>query len=182
MADQGIDTEFLEHKFRKRFSQLDADGDGFIEREDYMIHAQDFLQRYGESMDSDKGRAAIATYERLWAGQTASADIDLDGRVSFDEYKSYLLSSEFRERQNRLGSDARFEVCDADGDGFITLEDFRLRPTMTQLTDEESDEIFQILDTDGDGLLSREDVQQAIRDFFTSSDPQAPGNLFFGRY
>jgi hypothetical protein len=35
MAIQDIDTELLERKFKKRFSQLDTDDDGFVEREDY---------------------------------------------------------------------------------------------------------------------------------------------------
>lgn len=35
-----IDIELLERKFKKRFAQLDADGDGFVEREDYMSQDQ----------------------------------------------------------------------------------------------------------------------------------------------
>lgn len=186
MTTQDIDTEFLERKFKKRFSQLDTDGDGFVEREDYMSQAQDYLQRYGESSDSDKGRAVIETYERMWAGQAAVSDVNIDGRVSFEEYKSYLLSSEFRDGMlgpsSHPAKDYLFDVCDGDGDGFIGIAEFRARPTISQLTEEESDEIFRSLDTDSDGLLSRADVQQAVRDFFTSSDSQAPGNFFFGRY
>lgn len=186
MNNQDSDTDLLERKFKKRFSQLDTDGDGFVEREDYISQAQAFLERYGESADSDKGRAVIEAHERLWAGQAAAADTNVDGRVSFEEYKLYLISDEFRsgmlESGGRPSNDYWFDVCDADGDGFITRAEFHRRPTTAQLTEEETDEIFRTLDTDGDGMLSREEVHQAVRDFFTSSDPQAPGNLFFGRY
>ncbi|MGH3939308.1 MAG: EF-hand domain-containing protein [Pseudonocardiaceae bacterium] len=172
-------TDLLERKFKKRFSQLDTDGDGFLEREDYMSQAQDFLQQYGESVDSAKGQMVVETYERMWAGHAAAADIDTDGRVSFEEYMSYLMSSEFRDRILASDDDSWFNVCDVDGDGFITLAEFRMRPT---IEDEDADQVFQSIDTDGDGLVSKDELRQALRDFFTSSDSEAPGNLFYGRY
>lgn len=174
MSNQEIDSELLERKFKKRFSQLDTDGDGFLEH------------RYGESADSDRGQAVMRAHERLWAAQAAAADINIDGRVSFEEYTLHLTSDEFRNGMLNAGSgisnDYWFAVCDADGDGFITRAEFRMRPTTTKLREDEADEIFRCLDTDCDGLLNREEAQQAVRDFFTSSDPQAPGNLFFGQY
>ena len=39
---------------------------------------------------------------------------------------------------------------------------------------------IRALDRNGDGVLDQEEVQQALREFYTSDDPQAPGNLIFG--
>ncbi|WP_234306650.1 hypothetical protein [Streptomyces sp. NRRL F-2799] len=44
-------------------------------------------------------------------------------------------------------------------------------------------ESFTKLDTDGDGdgAISRHEFIRAVREHFRSSDPDAPGSLFFGR-
>ena len=36
------------------------------------------------------------------------------------------------------------------------------------------------MDRNRDGLLDANEVQNAIREFYTSDNPQAPGNLIFG--
>ena len=49
------------------------------------------------------------------------------------------------------------------------------------LTEAESAEAFGHLDADGDGHLTAEEFVQACVDFWSSTDPDAPGNWWTGR-
>ncbi|MFD0329883.1 hypothetical protein ACFQZC_21005 [Streptacidiphilus monticola] len=49
------------------------------------------------------------------------------------------------------------------------------------MTRESADEAFAHLDTDGDGRLSAEEFVTAIIEFWTSRDPDAPGNWWTGK-
>ncbi|MFD4156945.1 hypothetical protein ACFWR4_29895 [Streptomyces hydrogenans] len=40
---------------------------------------------------------------------------------------------------------------------------------------------FDHLDTDGDGSLSAEEFVRALTEFWSSTDPDAPGNWWMGR-
>ncbi len=42
-------------------------------------------------------------------------------------------------------------------------------------------EAFSHLDGDGDGLLSAEEFTRAVIEFWSSTDPNAPGNWLMGR-
>ncbi|MFC9295666.1 hypothetical protein ACFTWH_15175 [Streptomyces sp. NPDC057011] len=44
----------------------------------------------------------------------------------------------------------------------------------------ELDEAFSELDRNGDEVLSREEISTAVLEYFTSEEPDAPGNWLFG--
>ncbi|MGW1438643.1 hypothetical protein ACWD7M_25760 [Streptomyces griseus] len=52
---------------------------------------------------------------------------------------------------------------------------------MWQISAPEALESFTKLDTDGDGTISRHEFIRAVREYFLSHDPHAPGSVFFGR-
>lgn len=41
--------------------------------------------------------------------------------------------------------------------------------------------VLAVADTDDDGALGRDELLHAVRDYYISADPNAIGNLFFGR-
>ncbi|MGH6657236.1 MAG: hypothetical protein ACRDVE_18790, partial [Actinocrinis sp.] len=45
---------------------------------------------------------------------------------------------------------------------------------------DDAERAFKAVDRNGDGILSVDEVQKAIREFYLSDDPRAPGNLIFG--
>jgi hypothetical protein len=49
------------------------------------------------------------------------------------------------------------------------------------LTEADAHEAFAHLDTDGDGLLSAEELIRATIEYWSSTDPDAPGNWWMGR-
>ena len=81
-----------------------------------------------------------------------------------------------------LGS-AFLAIADTDRDGQVGPDEFRTfqKGHFPQLSDADITEAFTHLDADGDGKLSAEEFVGAIVEYWSSDDPDAPGNWFMGR-
>jgi len=179
------ETDLLHRKFDQRFALFDADGDGRLTKTDFDRTARTFLGAFGVPAESPRGRDVLAAYASLWNGLIHSADDDGDGRLSRAEFRAYLSSAEFR----TFGYDATcgriaeavLAVCDTDGDGRLSYQEFGAIPGIAALPEGERREVFDRLDADGSGQLDLAELHAAQREFYTSADPQAPGNRLFGR-
>ncbi|MFF5213018.1 EF-hand domain-containing protein [Streptosporangium sp. NPDC000396] len=177
--------DVLARKFDKRFTLFDVDGDGVLTRDDFQITATRFLTAFGVPADSAKGRDVMAAYASMWNALIHSADSDSDGHLTRAEFTAYLAGEEFRTSgyaatAGRI-AESVLTVCDADGDGRVSYQEFAVIPGISSLPDDERREVFNRLDTDGSGHLEISEIHAAQRDFYNSTDPTAPGNLIFGR-
>ncbi|MEU7856363.1 EF-hand domain-containing protein [Nonomuraea sp. NPDC049141] len=177
--------DVLARKFDKRFTLFDADADNVLTRDDFQIAATRFLAAFGVPIDSAKGRDVVAAYASMWNALIHSADSDSDGQLTRAEFTAYLTGEEFRTSgyaatAGRI-AESVLTVCDTDGDGQISFQEFAAIPGISSLPDDERREVFDRLDTDGSGQLDISEIHAAQRDFYHSTDPDAPGNLIFGR-
>ncbi len=167
-------------KLQARFEQLDVDGDGYLQASDYQGLARLLSDRLSSS---DSEREAIhAGYAEHWRQLRTHADIDHDGRVSRDEYVAAMPATsgdpEALDRAVLQTARAIMAAADSDDDGYLDLADYeRLAELMRIRRPAES---FRILDSDGDGRVSQAEIVAAVKDFYTSDDPMASGNLVFG--
>lgn len=143
------------------FNDLDADGDGYLTRYDYMALAQQRLERGGVHVESPEGEAVIDAFLRAWDTHARALDTDRDGRISKAEY---VRSFETLARTGALEavlspiSKATFTVADRDGDGWISAAEFSAlwSRSGTDLTS-----AFARADADGDGRISLEEYARA---------------------
>ncbi|MEW9556207.1 EF-hand domain-containing protein [Nonomuraea sp. NPDC050783] len=181
----GAGPDILSRKFDKRFTLFDADGDGVLTKDDFEASAVRFLAAFGLAPDSAKGRDVLAAYASMWNALIHSADDDSDGQLTRDEFISYLAGQEFRTHGYAVTAgriaESILTVCDTDGDGRISYEEFAAIPGISALPDDERREVFDRLDTDASGHLDISEIHAAQRDFYRSTNPDAPGNLIFGR-
>jgi Ca2+-binding EF-hand superfamily protein len=167
-------------KLHARFDQHDIDGDGYLQASDYQALARLLADRLNST--ASEREAIHAGYAEHWRQIHTHADIDHDGRVSRDEYVAAMAAAagdpEALDRAVVQTARAIMAAADSDDDGFLDLADYeRLAELMRIRRPAES---FRILDADGDGRVSQEEIVAAVRDFYTSDDPTAAGNLVFG--
>ncbi|MGW0803205.1 EF-hand domain-containing protein [Nonomuraea sp. NPDC002799] len=145
----------------RNFNDLDADGDGFLTRYDYMALAQRRLDQTGVGAEAPEGEAIIDAFLNAWDTHVHALDTDRDGRISRQEYvRSFetLARTGALERVLTPISRATFAAADRDEDGRITAEEFGSvwsRPG-TDLA-----AVFAQVDADGDGRITFEEYARA---------------------
>lgn len=180
------DQDFVTAKIIKGFDHLDRDGDGVLSEADHRLMGQSVARGLGYGAGSAEEQAVVATYLQIWRELHLPMDTDGDGRISREEFvasTSSLIGD--RERSDVfLGglADRIMDVADRDGDGEIGVEAYTafVRGHAPDLSQEAVHEAFGHLDRDGDGRITRAELRNAVIEYFTSADPAAPGNWYFG--
>ncbi|GAA1341521.1 hypothetical protein GCM10009647_085270 [Streptomyces sanglieri] len=176
-------TDVISNKLDHTFTSMDANQNGYLERADYESHANRYLQAYKLDRNDRRARAIIAFYQLYWLELLRHAGVDGD-RLTKDQFiAAQRLAGIDTSRLNMVegSSHAVFDCIDDDGDNEISKAEFeRLLRDVWKVTAPEARETSARLDTDGDGAISRQEFIRSQREYFLSSDADAPGSLFFG--
>ncbi|MFY0605829.1 MAG: EF-hand domain-containing protein [Cyclobacteriaceae bacterium] len=73
------------------------------------------------------------------------------------------------------------KVFDKDGDVQISRLEFLSIFVSCRVEVRYANECFKVIDRNQDGQISMDELLSAAKEFFTSSDPEAPGNYLFGK-
>ncbi|MCX4783590.1 EF-hand domain-containing protein [Streptomyces sp. NBC_01264] len=175
----------LTRKMRSMFALLDADRDGFL--------CADDLTAVADRMDAVfPGQAARigtlrSTLHELWQDHLAPT-VAGAGRLDVEAFelgirRSVSVSPVTLLETLHEGACAWLSLCDTDGNGLIDLEEYqRLNQAIGGLPAQQMEESFRRLDRDGDGTLDPAEIDAAVVEFFTSEDPEAPGNWLYGPF
>ena len=165
-------TSEYERRIAARFAGFDQDGNGYIDREDFMAAAKALLAEFGTAARSDRGQALYVGAEAFWQGMAGIADQDGDQRITREEFVTGALKR-LRDNPERFAEIARpflraaLAVADTTGDGAVGVEN---TGRVLQVLGVEADvaaEAAAQLDTDGDGRIGEEDVVSAFARYFT---------------
>lgn len=150
----------------RSFSQLDTNGNGVLEQEDFQALARRALQELGEAPNSPKRQALIQSYDSLWSN-IAMGDTDDDGSVDREEYKAFMTNVASRHTITGIMTRISMSITDLDGDGKISLEEYLRSPNFTGDPLPVRHELFRKMDTDGDGYVSSQEMAQAMEASFS---------------
>jgi hypothetical protein len=173
-------------KISRGFDHLDADGDGWLDEQDHVLMGRRVAEGLGHAAGSDAERRIIDTYLRIWrevhlphvAGGSrgiARADFITSTGALADDPAAAAAT---------LGALARsfLEIADVDADGGLTPAEFLAfqRGHFPNLSEPDVAAAFARLDADSDGRISTAEFERAVIEYWTSSDPDAPGNHLLG--
>lgn len=178
-------TALQKTKISKLFSQLDVNGNGFIEERDVSALAQRVLSGVGASQSSPKGLELVRSYLSAWTKLAQEAGVSAGGRISPEEVEQGMKTVPLQlevayDRYFHPTVVATWELLDADGDGSVSREKFDAFQAAFGTPPTQVDKIFTKFDTDGDGKLDKDEMIEHARDFYTSADENATGNWLFG--
>ncbi|MDX3535588.1 EF-hand domain-containing protein [Streptomyces sp. MB09-01] len=179
--------DLLDRKLERAFTHLDADGSGVIDADDIFALGSRLLAALDEPATSPKADLVMGGLADFWQDLFTELDVDRDGKVTPEEYKRgmtrlYAQGGDAYDRSFRPMVQALLTIVDADGDGVISPEEFHRAQGAfdTKLSPADADALFRRIDADGDGTLTVEELLRAVREYYTGTDEDAPGNLLFG--
>ena len=173
-------------KIGRGFDHMDVDGDGLLGEQDHVLMGRRVAAALGHASGSPAEQRIIGTYLRIWrdvhlphvpAGETGIT------RDSFIVSTGALANDPVMAEAALGGlAESFLELADIDADGVVSPEEFLAfqRGHFPNLSEEAAATAFAQLDTDGDGHLSAEEFLRAVIEYWTSSDPDAPGNWWMG--
>ncbi|MFD7629565.1 EF-hand domain-containing protein [Streptomyces sp. NPDC059851] len=130
---------------RRIFAMLDADGDGVVSRAEYLARVDRAASALGRGADHPVVSAARRAHEVVWQDM----DADRDGRVTFEEYRTWAGYDAF-ERSCRPALGSLFDIADLDADGYVSRDEFVRLRVAARNTEEAAAAAFDDLDTDRD--------------------------------
>ena len=177
-------TELQIEKLDRAFDHIDADRSGEIERDDLIGLGSRVLLGFGEAPTSNRGKVLLDRFDELWTEIAAYADTDNSGSISPSEFRAAMIAAyidgQMFDQTFRPATAAIAAICDPDGDGAIQLEQFQILQAAFGTPDDDATATFFLLDRDSNGSISVDELMLAAHEYYTSADPQAPGNSLYG--
>lgn len=180
-------SDLLTAKISQGFDHLDVDGDGYLTEQDHVLMGQRVAASLGHGSGSPAERQIIDAYVRIWRDLHLPHIPDGGTAISREQFlvSTRTLAADPVAAQATVGAlaEAFLTIADTDHDGWVSPAEFSAfqRGHFPGLADTDLNEAFAHLDADGDGYLSAGEFIRAIIEFWSSSDPDAPGNWWMGR-
>ena len=181
------DHDLLTAKISRGFDHLDLDGDGQLTEHDHVLMGWRVAASLGYAEGSPAERRIVDAYLHIWRDLHLPHIPDGGTAISRERFltSTRTLADNPVAARATLGAlaEAFLAIADRDNDGQIGPAEFLgfQRGHFPMLSQNDVDEAFAHLDRDGDGYLSATEVTEAIVEFWSSTDPDAPGNWWMGR-
>ncbi len=178
-------TELQTRKWTRLFDVYDTDASGIVERRDFEMIFQSLAQIRNLEENSPEYNQLHTKFIEDWEHLRKDADKNNDGKVQLEEWLEHgdrRINDPSMYQTNLDLANQVFDLFDLDGNGVITVKEYKTVLSSWRVPEEVAEETFPKLDFNGDSLISKDEFVELLRQFHTSDDPEAPGNLFFGPY
>lgn len=179
-------TELQRAKQVHYFNVLDYDGDGVLEKQDFLDVADRLAELRGYDDGSSRHSSVRQEILRMWTNARALSGAESKTQITLDDWLAHeekVLDSSVLIHSYVQGiAQAVFDILDADSDGVISEPEYTQFFYAFRGEEDGAARAFRRLDADDSGELTRQEFLEAVTDFHLSDDPEARGNWLFGPY
>lgn len=179
-------TELQKAKQVHYFNILDYNGDGVLEKKDFVNIADRLAEMRGYEDGSSRHMAVRKEILRMWTNARALSGEDGAVKVTLEDWLAHerkVLDSNVLIHSYVQGiARAVFDILDEDNDGAISREEYRMFFRSFRGHEKDAEIAFEKLDEDDKGYLTRDEFLELVTEFHLSDDPDACGNWLFGPY
>ncbi|AXI76311.1 EF-hand domain-containing protein [Peterkaempfera bronchialis] len=167
-------TEALD-RVKLVFSLFDADGNRYLEADDFELMAERVIQAVPEADEAAKS-AMLAGFRKYWTTLVRELDANHDNRISFDEYVACVLAPErFSEAISEF-AESLVGMGHLDGDGFIGRPAFTALMRAIGFAPANIDALFDAFEpTDADRIAATTWIT-GIKEYYSPDKAGIPGD------
>ncbi|MFF8861161.1 EF-hand domain-containing protein [Streptomyces sp. NPDC015139] len=173
-------SEFQRNKLRAMFDAFDADGNGYLEQQDFEALTARWCRMPRVAGEPELAGRVESVMMGWWGHLAAAAGPGRDARIDMDGLLGVVDRLPAMRAETMATADVVFDAVDDDRDGRISRTEHRRLIDAWHGRPVETGDVFDHLDQDGDGYLSRSEFAFLWTQFWTSDDPGDPGNLMCG--
>ncbi|MEV4320110.1 EF-hand domain-containing protein [Actinocrispum sp. NPDC049592] len=155
------------------FAAMDADGDGFLDENDFRALTSRWVSLRGPGDEQRLSEVMMGWWSTLRSAAGAEK-ITVDGVLGVVEQLPRMPDAVI------ATADAMFDAVDRNGDDYISPDEYRTMMDAWRGRPTDTDAVFPRLDHDGDGRLSRSEFAELWLEFWAGDDIEAAGTLAFG--
>jgi hypothetical protein len=179
--------DLQQRKASHYFALIDEDDNGFIEARDFELRAERMAA--ARDVTDEAARATLEDRVMTWWDHLCTvADFDDDDRVTREEWETYWQSIQVGVEQGGDGANETLRSLEraargtfhaiSTGDGPITPGEYE--EWLAAWGVDAGGAAFDRLDRGNTGALTETDLVEAVKEFYLSNDPSAPGNALYG--
>ncbi|WP_051179006.1 patatin-like phospholipase family protein [Nocardia concava] len=176
---------FVRSKLLRFFELLDTDHDGRIDAAHFGAVADRVCVAFGHPVDSHVDHRLRTTFADLWSGLCRTTGTAAESAMTANDFVAAmgaLAAAPAAYDDTVLPAVAAIlTAADHDRDSVLNTVELATLLTAFGVGSAEIGTAALRLDTNNDGVLSFDELDEAFRDYFTTDERGAAGNLLFGR-
>ncbi|XP_034945320.1 sarcoplasmic calcium-binding protein [Chelonus insularis] len=172
-------SEFWRRKMSTLHRHLDVNKDGVISYEDFMLLAERFADLGHLSPEAKKDFQKVLS--DMWVEQWGEiSPYNLVGVEQYLEEMHHVLNDPSLKKKCHHFLPFLFKAVDKDGDGEISVEEFKLFFRCLDIDNDHAVVSFTFIDVNEDGKITKDEFISLGRDFFLTEDHTRPSKHFWG--
>lgn len=185
ISPRSIFTETHKRKVHHLFNVLDIDRNGQLQPDDFVNVGRKIITQLNLSEDSRSARLILLKSHRLFVQlltdvENPEMNLTLWDWVAF--FRNQIDSSNGKILKHYIHRTSRhiFDLFDMNRDRMISREEYANMLMIYNIPQNTADQGFDELDSNKDQYISADEMIEGLKNFFTSPDANAKGNMIFG--